>query len=244
MTSATLGAFPKPPEQRTIQLPTGASLTGAVDLPKGLDEQCKVSFNLMLQLGPFLASIECLLHILQFLQDLLKFTQDVPDAIKNPLKVVDVFKDVEKLAKDGEKLAHCFSWAIPGLPLICFIKDVLQMIHDFVACILELLDSVLQQQLQLQIQFADADQEGNQELLDVLHLAEDNMTATMGQAMQSMGPILSLLQLVGGLLEVVGQGALAAPSLDQLTGGSIEESLQVLKDLNQALEVVIEALPC
>lgn len=83
MATATLGAFPKPPEQRTIQLPTGASLTGAVDLPKGLDEQCKVAFNLMLQLGPFLASIQCLLQILQFVQDVLKFTQDVPDAIPN-----------------------------------------------------------------------------------------------------------------------------------------------------------------
>lgn len=244
MAAATLGAFPKPPEQRTIQLPTGASLTGAVDLPKGLDEQCKVAFNLMLQLGPFLASIQCLLQILQFAQDVLKFTQDVPGAMTDPTKVVDVVKDVEKLAEDGKKLAACFSWVIPGLPLLCFIKDVLQMIHDFVACILELLDSVLQQQLQLQVQFADADQEGNQELLDVLHLAEDNMTATMGQAMQSMGPVLSLLQLVGGLLEVAGQGALQAPSMDQLTGGSIEESLQVLKDLNQALEVIIEAIPC
>lgn len=244
MTTATLGAFPKPPEQRTIDLPTGASLTGAVDLPKGLDEQCKVSFNLMLQLGPFLASIQCLVEVLQFCQDVIKFTQDVPNAISNPTKVGDVLNDVDKLVKDGAKLAKCFQWALPGLPLICFVKDILQMIHDFVACILELLDSVLQQQLQLQIQFADADQEGNQELLDVLHLAEDNMTATMGQAMQSMGPVLNLLQLVGGFLEVIGQGALQAPSMDQLTGGSIEEALQVLKDLNQTLEVVIEALPC
>ncbi len=242
--ATTLGAFPKPPEQRTIQLPTGASLTGAVDLPKGLGEQCKVSFNLMLQLGPFLASIQCLIQVLQFVQDVLKFTQDVPDAIKDPLKVVDVIKDVEKLAQDGEKLAHCFSWVIPGLPLICFVKDILQMVHDFIACVLELLDSVLQQQLQIQVKMAGADQDGNQELLDVLHLAEDNCAATLGQAMQSMGPVLSLLQLAGGFLEVVGQGGLTVPSMDQLTGGSIEAPLQVLKDLNQTLEVIIEALPC
>jgi len=243
--STTLGAFPKPPEQRTILLPTGASLTGAVELPRGLDEQCKVSFNLMLQLGPFLASIQCLLQVLQFVQDVLKFAQDVPAAISDPPKgLVDVFTDVEKLAEDGKKLADCFGWVVPAMPLICFVKDILQMVHDFIACVLELMDSVLQQQLQLQIKMADADQEGNQELLDVLHLAEDNLTATMGQAMQSMGPVLTLLQLMGGFLEVVGSGALALPPMDQLTGGSVEESLQVVKDLNQVLEVVIEALPC
>jgi hypothetical protein len=242
--AVTLGAFPKPPEQRTIQLPTGASLTGAVELPKGLDEQCKVAFNLMLQLGPFLASIQCLVQVLKFVHDIIQVAQDVQTKLATPPDLPGIVNDIGKVVDDGNKMLKCFSWAIPGVPLICFVKDMLTMIHDFIACVLELLDSVLQQQLQIHIQMADADQEGNRELLDVLHLAEDNMTATMGQAMQSMGPILVLLQLVGSFLEMVGGGALALPSMDQLTGGAIEDSIQVVKDLNQALAVIIEALPC
>ena len=242
--ATALGAFPKPPQQRTIQLPTGASLTGAVELPKGLNEQCTVAFNLMLQLGPFLASIQCLLQVLQFVNDVITVARDVKDKLTPVPDIGGIVNDIEKVISDGDKLARCFGWVLPAIPLCSFIKDLLTMVHDFIACVLELLDSVLRQQLQLRIKMADADREGNQELLDVLHLAEDNMTATMGQAMQSMGPVLTLLQLIGGSLEVVGAGALALPSIDELTGGEIEQSIQVVKDLNQAIGVVIEALPC
>jgi hypothetical protein len=240
--ATTLGAFPRPPQPLSITLPTGAMLTGAVDLPKGLDEQCRVAFNLMLQLGPFLASIQCLLQILQFVKDILDVATDVKEKLPKA-DIAGIVSDIEKVAKDGEKLLGCFGW-VAIFPLCTFLKDLLRMVHDFIGCVLELMDSVVQQQLQIQIQTADAQLQGNQELLDVLHLAQANLEATMGQAAQSMGPILTLLQLVGGFLEIVGVGALALPSMDQLTGGAFEESLQVVKDLNDAIGVIIELLPC
>jgi len=234
MTTA-LGTFPAPPAQRTIRLPTGATLTGSADLPKGLDEQCKVAFNLMLQMGPFMASIECLVDILQFVFDTVEFASAAPNLPK-------MAKAAVKLAEDGKKLTACFGWFLGPIPLCQFVKDVLTMIHDFVTCLLELMDSILTQQLELQVKMGDA--QGNPELLEVLNLAQDNLSATMGQAVNSMGPILNLLQLMGGFMQTVGAGELAVPSIDQLTGGSVVAALQPIKDLNDALGVIIEALPC
>jgi hypothetical protein len=239
--SAALGTFPAPPQQRTIRLPTGATLTGSADLPKGMDEQCKVAFNLMLQMGPFMASIECLVDILQFVFDTIEFSKSVPDAITS-LDPSKPMKAAKKLAEDGKKLTACFGWFLGPIPLCQFVKDVLTMIHDFISCLLELMDSVLTQQLELQVKMGDA--QDNPELLDVLNLAQDNLSATMGQAVNSMGPILNLLQLMGGFMKTVGAGSLAVPSLDQLTGGSVEAVLQPIKDLNDALGVIVEALPC
>jgi len=239
--AAVLGTFPAPPTQRTIRLPTGARLTSSAELPKGMDEQCKVAFNLMLQMGPFMASIQCLVDVLQFVFDSIEFSKSVPDAITS-LDVSKPIKAAAKLAEDGKKLTACFGWFLGPIPLCQFVKDVLTMIHDFIRCLLELMDSVLTQQLELQVKVGDA--EDNPELLEVLNLAQDNLTATMGQAVNSMGPILNLLQLMGGFMETVGAGGLSVPSIDQLTGGSVEAAIQPIKDLNDALGVIIEALPC
>jgi hypothetical protein len=243
--AAALGAFPQPPRQRTIQLPTGASLTGAVELPKGLDEQCTVAFNLMLQMSPFLASIQCLVQVLQFVQDVIQVARDVPDKLTSlPPDIDGIVRDIGKVVDDGEKLVKCFGWVIPAVPLCAFVKDTLKTVHDFVTCVVDLLDSVMEQQLQIHLRMKDADQEGNQELLDVLRLADDNLTATLGQAMQSMGPVLVLLQLMGSFLEVVGGGALTLPSMDDLAGPDVGQSIQVVKDLNGAIGAVVEVLPC
>jgi hypothetical protein len=232
---AALGTFPAPPKQLTIRLPTGAALTSSAELPKGMDEQCKVAFNMLLQLGPFMASIQCLVDILQFVFDTAEFAKAAPDVIK-------MAKTAVKIGQDAEKLTACFGWFLGPIPLCQFVKDVLTMIHEFITCLLELMDSVLTQQLELQVKMGDA--QDNPELLDVLNLAQDNLSATMGQAVNSMGPILNLLQLMGGFMQTVGAGGLSVPSLDQLTGGSVEAALQPIKDLNDALGVIIEALPC
>jgi hypothetical protein len=236
--SAALGAFPPAPQARTLTLPNGASLTGMVDLPRGVSDQCRVSMNLMLQLGPFLASIECLLHVLEFVQWCIDFVKKVPDVPTDPTGVI---RQLEKLPPIAEHLEKCFGFVLPTA--VCpFIKDVLTMVRDFIECVTEVLDSVLKQNLELQVKFGDA--QGNPELLEVLQLAQSNLDATQAQAAQSMAPVLSLLSALGVFFDIMGVGQLALPSIDDLTGGELDPVLQVLKDLVEVLTAVIEALPC
>src|SRR5690242_5977086 len=56
------------PKPLKITLPSGGTLPGLADMSKGIPTDCAYSFNLLLQLGPMLASMECLLKILKFLK--------------------------------------------------------------------------------------------------------------------------------------------------------------------------------
>ena len=46
-----LPPFPPAPTNSTLTLPGGGQLIGMVDLPKGMNDDCHVNFNLLLQLG-------------------------------------------------------------------------------------------------------------------------------------------------------------------------------------------------
>jgi len=221
-----------------LRLPGGAALTGMVGLPRGMSEQCGVSFNLQLQLGPFLGSLECLMRILKFLGWLLEFVKILspPDPIKIPQALVDL----EPIASD---LLECITAFVP--PAICPpIKDILVLIRDFLQCIVELLESVLTQQLDLQIKMGDAEEQGNRELLDVLQLAQNNAELAFGQGLQSCAPVFETMKTLGAFLQVLGAGELVIPSIDDLTGGAPSEAMQPLKDLLSAISAIIDVLPC
>ena len=72
----------KPPSPLKITLPTGGTLTAFSDLSKGIPSDCSQTFSLMLQIAPFLGSIECLLKVLGLIGPLIEFVKAVPDPIK------------------------------------------------------------------------------------------------------------------------------------------------------------------
>ena len=57
-------ALPKP-QPLKVRLPNGGTFTAIADLSKGIPNDCSLSANLLLQISPFLASIECLLKVLR-----------------------------------------------------------------------------------------------------------------------------------------------------------------------------------
>jgi hypothetical protein len=214
-----------------------------VNFPQSMPEECQVNFNLMLQLGPIFGSLGCVLCAMKFLKFVLDFVKLVPDTITDPTKVG---KLVTMLTDDLPEIEECLVKCIAGFTtpfgLCPPVKDMLKLVASYLHCMIELIESVAQQGAQIQVQMADA--QGNPELLEVLNLAQQNADRAGGQALRSCEPAFDLLQAAGAVLEIVGVGAIALPSLDQLSGGEIAEAVQPLKDVTEALDLVVQALPC
>jgi hypothetical protein len=227
-------AFPAPPQSRTLRLPGGGSLTAVADFPRSVPDQCQVSMRLLLQLGPFLGAMECVIRILKFCEWLLDFVKAVP----NPVKIAQQLQKLPPIASD---LLGCITaWTPKGY--CAFVKDVLLMITDFLGCVLSVIKSVANQRQQIQVAMDDA--QGNPELLEALQVAQDNADKLGMHAVNSCGPVFALLGAVGGFMSALGAGAIEIPSLDDAAGGDISAAIQPLEDLVDGLRAVAEALPC
>jgi len=234
MAAARLGALPDPPQAATIQLPGGASLTGMVEMPRSVPEQCRANFNLMLQLGPVLGSLRCLIALFRFVGWLIDFVKVVP----NPTAIGRKLGELPPIAAEVGKCVTAYS----PLGVCPPIKDALKVVRDYLRCSIEAIESVALEKADLQVQLGEA--QGNPELLETLQLAEANADRTGLQALRGSEPAFGLLQTMGGLLEMVGAGAIELPSIDELAGGEIGEAVQPLEDVVEALDLTIEALPC
>lgn len=226
--------FPPAPQARSITIPGGGKLTATADLPAMLPDQCSVAFNLMLQLGPFLGATECLVNVLNLLESIVGFAKAAPN----------VYDMADKAVEVGERFGpvlNCITAWSPG-GICSFVKDVLTMIADALECVLELLDSVVGQQLELQVKLADA--EDNPELIETLQTALANTEQLGAHGMSSLGPIFSLLGAMSGFLSMLPLPALELPSLDDLTGGELSAALQPLHDLLDMLRMIIGMCPC
>src|SRR5262250_1215138 len=77
-------ALPKPGKIE-LCLPLGGRIQGLADARKSIPDDCTLLFSLFLQLGPILASIECLIKVLKLIKpliDLVKSLGPPPDVIK------------------------------------------------------------------------------------------------------------------------------------------------------------------
>src|ERR1700674_4974257 len=74
--------LPKPSPIK-VTLPGGGTLSAISDLSKGIPTDCAMTFSLLMQIGPFLASIECLVKVLKLIQPLI----DVVTALPNPIAI-------------------------------------------------------------------------------------------------------------------------------------------------------------
>src|SRR5262245_5233516 len=107
------------PEKLEITLPTGGgSLKAIADISKGIPNDCSLIVSLLLQIAPFLASIECLLKLLGIIAPLV----DVVNAISKPPELPSA---VDKFMKAIDNLKECLLVVIPGLPMIPFLRDLL-----------------------------------------------------------------------------------------------------------------------
>jgi hypothetical protein len=212
----------------TITLPTGSKLKGMADVSKGIPTDCSVTFSLLLQIGPILASMECLLK-------LLKVVGAILDAVKDPLKIPDMIT----AAVD---IKECI--LIPtGLNLPIFVKDLLCLILKILKCAVGSLKSVAQLMQGLTLSLDAAAQEGNEDLIATLKCAQGNAQTQADSIMTSIEPLAVLLDLASGVMKM----AQVAPiSLSLPAGGqgadAILQVTTVLDGVVEILEAVVEPL--
>lgn len=224
-------SLPKPAKQK-LTLPSGGSLPGVTDFTKGIPDNCSVGFSLLLQLGPFLGSIQCLINILNLIKPLIDVINGLPFP---PVKALKEF------AEAVPPVVECFTAFSPTGGLLLFVRDLLCLIIKLVSCMIDQLKSIAAVMDGLSIQFeAAAD---NPQLLSNLECAQENAKCAAEGAVAGFEPVLVLLELAAPVVKIVTGQSIEIPSLaapedvEQINTviGTLEEFVNVLELLVEPL---------
>jgi len=224
------------PEKLSVCLPFGGSMQGIVDVTKAIPDDCSLSFSLLLQLPPLMASLGCFIKVLGLIKPLVDIIQALSSL--DPIKIASALPDFLKAA--GE-LVGCFIQIPLGIPL--FIRDVLLLIAKLLKCIAQTIKSIANLMSGLTISIATAKKNNNTQLLQQLNCAQDNANAQAQAALGSMDMIAAVLAIAEPLL------ALAGVSLTLPTIGSAQDSQSLLTASNTMLSIgtsieqIAKALP-
>lgn len=223
--------LPKP-GRIDLTLPSGSKLQGIADATKGVPDDCSVMFNLLLQLGPILANLHCVVMILQVLEKL--------KAVAEGLPRLD-FAAVPDLLKALEELAPCFLVPTPGA-MIPFVKDVLTLIAKVLKCMVGQLKSVMSIMGGLSLQIDAA--QGNPALLQSLQCAQENAQQSAAYAMSGLEPIMALLGMMEPFLGIAGVDAITIPAMAPAEDlEAMETTVDTLEEVVALLEQIVDSLP-
>jgi hypothetical protein len=219
----------------SVTLPTGTAIKGMADLTRGIPTDCSMKLNLMLQLAPMMASMDCVLKILKFITVIIKILKNF-----NPLTAVsDVLTATEDLAK-------CLGIVIPGIPICTFLKELLSLIATVLLCAVTELDSILKLLGGIQLQLSVAQAAGNDDLVQALQCARQNAQKSAEGSMQSLQPVMVLLSLAGAFMDIAGVKVdVSLPSA--VPADDLAAMQTMLDDIGAAAKVIKEvadALPC
>ena len=89
--------LPKP-EKLNLCLPFGGSFQGIVDVTKAIPDDCSLTFSIMLQLPPLMASLGCFIKLLKLAKPLMDFVQAVPSL--SPQKIGEAVGDLVTALED------------------------------------------------------------------------------------------------------------------------------------------------
>lgn len=187
----------------SVQLPTGGSLQAFADISKGIPTDCSMTFSLMLQIAPFLASIQCLLNILKLLKPLIDIIKGLP---------VPPVAALEEFGEAAIALAPCLLIPTPAI-IIPFVLDLLCLILKVLECFLSQMKSLINILGPLSLQLTAAQESGNSDLIATLQCAQQNAQTQAGQIMNSLGPVGVLLDLAGSLFGIAGVPSISLPAL-------------------------------
>jgi hypothetical protein len=222
-----------------VTLPIGGSLQGVADFTRGIPTDCSMNFSLMVQLAPIMASMECLLKILQFVTTVVGLLQDAT----NPIKLVDA---VPKILDAAKGLKSCLGIVIPVVGTACFVKSMLELIASMLLCTVESLESILAVLGGLQLQLSAAQAAGNDDLVAALQCAQENANTSAAATMQSMQPITVLLGLAQPFLQLaqINLNVSLPAAIDPNDLEAMETMLKTLGTVAQDIKTIAEAIPC
>jgi hypothetical protein len=216
------------PSPLEIHLPTGGgSLKAFTDMSKGIPNDCAMSFNLMVQLAPLLASMECLLKILKLLEPLAKVVTGVAKVPPEPPA-----EELAKLPGAVLDLAPCFG-LFAALPT--FAKDILCLVRSVLRCLLQQIKSIRDLMAGLALRFEAA--EGNDDLLAALECAQQNAQTAAQNSQQALEPISAFLGILSPVLGMAG-----LPSLELQMPSGPPEDVAALDSLVETLQAVVDAI--
>ena len=220
--------LPKPGKV-DLHLPTGGSIKGIVDATKAIPDDCSLTFSLAIQLGPFLASIECLMKLMGLIKPLI----DVVKGLGPPPDLLKLGSAIPEFIKAAEQVMPCVL-QLTGLGFFPFVKDLLCLIIKILKCVVGQLKSIaaLMSGLSLQIQAA----QGNQALLEQLQCAQENASLCASQVMSGIEPVMFLLSLAEPMLGVVGVNPIQTPPL------GTPDSAEALNGIIVTLDTLVQAL--
>src|SRR6185503_12342761 len=182
--------LPKIPQIPKIPLLGGAELRAFIDSSLGPPSDCRLTFNLLIQLAPYLGNLACFIKLLDVIAKLKAFVEAVPDPFKLGQTVPDLVKAIEEVTK-------CIPlFAIPNL--LAMIKAILLLILSFLKCLVSQIQSVLKFQATLDLTAGD----DNPKLLGILECAKKNADTTMETVKQSIEPLAPIFQMITILAEI------------------------------------------
>lgn len=221
------------PSPLKVQLPTGGSISALADISKGIPTDCSMTFSLMLQVAPLLASLECLLKILKLLKPLIDVVNGLP---------VPPVKAIQEFVKAAADLAPCLLIPTP-LSMIPFVKDLLCLILKALKCFLQQMKTLLGLMSGLSLQLISAQNAGNTELASSIQCAQENAQAQAAALGASIEPIGVILDLMGSVMGIAGVEPIKLPALgSQANLTSLNQFVKDIQGVVGVLETVTEAL--
>jgi hypothetical protein len=223
------------PSPLKITLPTGGTLNAFSDLSKGIPSDCSLTFSLMLQVAPFLASTECLLKVLGLIGPLIEVIKGIP----NPIKLAET---VPKFLQAAEAVMPCVA-VVTGLGIIPFIKDLLCLIIKALNCFLSQMKSLIGVMSSLSVQLSAAQANGDTDLINAIQCEQQNMATLASSTMNSLEPIGVILQLAGTIFGIAGMQPITLPSVGSATDlQSLNTVLETIQGVVGTLQIAADAL--
>ena len=224
--------LPEIPEIPSLTVLGGAELKAFLNFADGTPTDCKLIFNLLIQLGPLLAASACLLKLLAVMGALLEFFKAAPDPFSMGDKALEI---IPKL----EELIPCIPPLSP-INIAIMIKGMLELVINFFSCFLSQLSSILEFQATIDLSMA----EGNPALTASLECARDNAQVSLDNLLQSLGPLEPILGTVTSMGGVAGIEIPELPDLSKISmEGGAESTITSVEEAITSMRQVIDSLP-
>lgn len=224
----------EPPEKLTVKLPSGASLTALNDLGKGIPNDCSLVFSLMLQIGPLLGSMECLLKVLKLIKPLSDIVNSIPG--------IPPFRAIKEFGEAVADLAPCFLMLTPA-GMIPFVRDILCLILKLLRCLIGQMKTIADLLSGLTIQLKSAEAARNDDLVATLKCSRENALTSIQHLLQAFEPVSALLDLAGPFMSIAGVKAIQLPALGSASDvDAINDTLGTLQGVVDTVQSVVDTL--
>ncbi len=222
----------QPPGPMTLTLPSGGALKVPANLGANIPNDCSLSFSMMLQLQPILASMDCILKMLKLLKPL-------SEAITSPPPTPALIGDIVEAVAD---LAPCFLMVTPA-GILPFIRDILCLILRMLRCLIGSMKTTIDILSGMTIQIDNAKAAGNDELLETLECAQGNALASAGDLLKALEPIIALTDMLAPIMAIGGIEAIKMPALgDDASVEGLQTTVDVLEGVVDTIQGIVDTL--